>query len=198
MNKNISIDLSPAAAQADGAVSWAGIAGTMVAGSALVAVCAHIALPLGFTPVPLTMGPLAVLLLGLVLGPRLAAATLAAYLAEGAAGLPVFAPGPVLAGGLAHLLGPTGGYLMAYPAAAWLTAMLRRRSGRGFGGAALSAAAGNLAILVCGALWLGLFTHGSAGQLAAMGVLPFLPGDALKVVAAAAMAAGYERLRFRG
>ena len=175
-------------------------AGVMAAGSTLVAVCSHIALPLGFTPVPLTLQPFAVLLLGLLLTPRLAAATLGAYLLEGVAGLPVFAPGLAFGAGVAHLLGPTGGYLMAYPAAAALIAYLWRRSGRGFTGALASAAAGNAVILLGGFLWLAVWTHagGSYSSLKtafAMAVLPFLPGDALKVVAAAAIAKGFERVR---
>src|SRR5271154_1383242 len=88
-------------------------AGLVLAGSALVAICAHIALPLWFTPVPVTLQPFAVLLLGLLLGPRMAAGTMFAYLAEGAIGLPVFAPnGP---GGTLQLFGLTGGYLLSYP-----------------------------------------------------------------------------------
>jgi biotin transport system substrate-specific component len=174
---------------------WMRTAGIVLAGSALVAVCAHIALPLYFTPVPLSLAPFAVLVLGLLLTPRLAAATLGAYLAEGAAGLPVFTPSPLTPGGLAHLLGPTGGYLLAYPFAAALISFLWRRSGRGFGLALVSAGAGNLAILVCGALWLAALTHLSASTAVSVAVLPFLPGDALKVVAAAALAAGFQRLR---
>ena len=178
------------------AVAWLRAPGIVVGGSALMAVCAHLALPLYFTPVPLTLAPFAVLLLGLLFTPRLAAATLGAYLLEGAIGLPVFAPNS-LSGGLAHLLGPTGGYLMAYPLAAALISFLWRRSGRGFTAAALSAAAGNLAILVSGALWLGILTHVSLQTVATLAVLPFLPGDALKVAAAAALAVGFQRLRRR-
>ena len=175
-------------------------AGVIVGGSALVAVCSHIALPLWFTPVPLTLQPFAVLLLGLLLAPRLAAATLGAYLLEGAMGLPVFAPGLAFGAGMAHLLGPTGGYLMSYPGAAALIAYLWRRSRRGFSAAMLSAAAGNVAILLCGFAWLAVWTHGagSYGSLKTaftLAVLPFLPGDALKVVAAAAIAKGFERAR---
>ena len=175
-------------------------AGVILGGSALVALCSHITVPLGFTPVPLTLQPFAVLLLGLLLTPRLAAATLGAYLLEGAAGLPVFAPGLVFGAGLAHLLGPTGGYLMAYPAAAALVAYLWRLSRRGFSAALMSAVAGDAAILLCGFLWLTVWTHG-AGSLSsvktafALAVLPFLPGDALKVVAVAAIARGLERAR---
>ena len=169
--------------------------GTILAGSALVAICSHIALPLWFTPVPLTLQPFAVLLLGLLLGPRLAATTMAAYLLEGAAGLPVFAPGLAFGAGTAHLLGPTGGYLMSYPAAAALVASLRRRLAPSFSGALLSAAAGNVVILLCGMAWLAAWTHGSVKTAFLMAVVPFLPGDALKVVAAAAIAKGMGRLR---
>lgn len=189
MNKELSAQLAPTAA----APAWLRASGIVLGGSALVAACAHVSLPLFFTPVPLSMAPFAVLLLGLALSPRLAAATLGAYLAEGALGLPVFAP--VMAGGLAHLLGPTGGYLLAYPFAAALVSALWRRSGRGYTSALLSAAAGNLAILACGALWLAVRTHASALSAVTFGVLPFLPGDALKIAAAAALATGFQRLR---
>lgn len=174
--------------------------GIVLAGSALVAICSHISVPLGFTPVPLTLQPFAVLLLGLLLAPRLAAATLGAYLLEGAAGLPVFAPGLVFGAGLAHLLGPTGGYLMAYPAAAALVGFLWRRSRRGYSAALMSAATGDAVILLCGFVWLMVWTHGvgpsaSVKTAFALAVLPFLPGDALKVVVAAAIAKGLYRAR---
>jgi biotin transport system substrate-specific component len=185
---------------ANSAVSnWLRTAGVVLAGSALVAVCSHIAIPLWFTPVPLTLQPFAVLLLGLLLAPRLAATALGAYLLEGATGLPVFAPGlgPGIGfgAGMAHLLGPTGGYLMSYPAAAALIAYLWRRSGRGFSAALGSAAAGNSVILLCGFAWLAMWTHSSVKTAVALAVLPFLPGDALKVVAAAAIARGLNRAR---
>jgi biotin transport system substrate-specific component len=175
-------------------------AGIVVAGSALIAACSHIALPLWFTPVPLTLQPFAVVLLGLLLSPRMAAATMGGYLLEGAIGLPVFAPGLVFGTGMAHLLGPTGGYLMSYPAAATLIAYLFRHSKRGFSAALWSAGLGNAAILLCGFAWLTIWTHGtgSISSLKAafvMAVLPFLPGDALKVVAAAAIAKGFQRAR---
>lgn len=172
-------------------------AGLILAGSSLVAVCSHIALPLWFTPVPLTLQPFAVLLLGLLLGPQLAAATLFAYLLEGAVGLPVFAPGLGFGAGLAHLLGPTGGYLLSYPAAAALVAFLRRKLPHGFSGALMSAAAGDVVILLCGMAWLAALTHSSVPSAFALAVLPFLPGDALKVVGAAGIAKGLDRVRRR-
>lgn len=181
---------------APAASGWLRTASIVLGGSALAAVCAHVALPLFFTPVPLTLQPFAVLLLGLLLAPRLAGMTLAAYLAEGALGLPVFAPSPA-SGGLLHLFGPTGGYLLAYPLAAMLISYLWRRSPRSFTTAALSAAAGDLAILAFGALWLSALTHLSALPALLMAVLPFLPGEALKIAAAAGLAAGWMRLRRR-
>ena len=188
MSKTLSVQLAPAATPA-----WLRSTGIVLAASALVAICAHIALPLYFTPVPLSMAPFAVLLLGLLLSPRMAAATLGAYLIEGALGLPVFAPSPLY--GAAHLLGPTGGYLLAYPAAAALISFLWRRSSRSFTAALASAAAGNLVILVCGALWLAALTHASVQALFTLAVLPFLAGDALKIAAAAGLAVGFQRLR---
>ncbi len=167
------------------------IAGAVVLGTAFLAACAHIAIPLWFTPVPLTLQPFGVLLLGLLLGPRLAAGTMAAYLAEGALGLPVFAP--TTAFGLAHLLGPTGGYLLAYPAAALVIALVSQRSRRSFALLMAAAALGDLVVLAGGALWLGASSHISLPAAFALAVVPFLPGDALKVAAAAAAASGLRR-----
>ena len=195
MSKELSVSLTSASESAARPATGLRAAGIVLAGSVFVAVCAHIALPLYFTPVPLTLQPFAVLVLGLVLSPGLAAATLATYLAEGAAGLPVFAPGLVFSGGMAHLLGPTGGYLLAYPVAVALISFLWRRTNRSFAAAALSAAAGNLVILACGALWLATLTHASAQSVLTFAVVPFLPGDALKIVAAAALATGFQRFR---
>ena len=93
------------------------------------------------------------------------------------------------------LLGPTGGYLVAYPFAATLISFLWRRRKRSFQAALISAAAGNLVILLCGALWLAALTHSSAQVVLTSGVLPFLPGDVLKVASAAGLAIGFERLR---
>lgn len=192
MSKAVSIRILTEAAIPE----WLRSLGVVLAGSALAAVCAHVAIPLYFTPVPLSLAPFAVLLLGLLVSPRLAAATFGAYLLEGALGLPVFAPAPILAGP-AHLFGPTGGYLLAYPLAAALISFLWRRTGRGFGPAFLCAAAGDLLILVCGAIWLAMLTHAFVRPAFALAILPFLPGDALKVAAAAAFAVGILRVRRR-
>jgi len=171
----------------------------VVLGSVLVAVCAHVSIPLLFTPVPVTLQTFAVLLLGLTLSPAAAFGTLALYLFEGAAGLPVFSPhGP---GGVVQLFGPTGGYLLSYPFAAALTSVIARRFGRsGFASYVISAALGSVAILALGAGWFAVVTHQSVGTALTMTVWPFLPGDALKVCASAGVALGFIRLRnrFRG
>jgi biotin transport system substrate-specific component len=194
MSKELSVSLSPAAAAPARVSRLLRAAGIILGGSALAAVCAHVSIPLFFTPVPLSLQPFAVLLLGLLLTPRMAAATFAAYLLEGAAGLPVFAPSPAIAG-LAHLFGPTGGYLLAFPLAAALISFLWSRTDRGFAAAILCAATGDLAILTCGAVWLAAIMPLSALPAATLAVLPFLPGDALKIAAAAGMAVGFYRLR---
>jgi len=195
VNKNLLAQSTPLAVSASRQSVWLRPTAIVLSGSALVAVCAHLSIPLYFTPVPLSLGSFAVLLLALLLPPRLAAATLGAYLAEGALGLPVFAPSPVLFSGLARLAGPTGGYLLCYPLAAALISILWRQSRPRFAAAAFSAAVGSLAILASGALWLQLLTHASAASVLTLGVFPFLPGDALKIFAAAALVAGFQRLR---
>lgn len=167
---------------------------SVVAGSALVALSAQIAVPLFFTPVPFTLQPLAVLLLGLLLDPAVACATLVAYLAEGAAGLPVFAGA---SGGIAVLLGPSGGYLLAYPFAVALVSKVYRRLPASFTTAALSAAAGAIVYFAGGASWLAAVLHQPAGVALKFAVWPFLAGDALKVVIAAGIATSLSRLRAR-
>src|SRR2546428_8087018 len=93
--------------------------GAVVIGAVLVALAAQVAVPLPGTPVPMTLQPMAVLLVGGLLGARLGALSMILYLAMGAAGLPVFAPSPLLFPGIARLFGQTGGYLLAYPIAAY-------------------------------------------------------------------------------
>lgn len=169
-------------------------AAIVLLGSLLVAISAHVAVPLWFTPVPVTLQTFAVLLLGLLLSPGAAAATLGLYLAEGMCGLPVFSPtGPAT---FLHLFGPTGGYLLAYPAAAALTAWLRRRLPGGRFVAFLSAAAiGSALILLSGAAWLGILTRQNPAAIFTLAVAPFLAGDILKLVAAAGIATGWSRFR---
>ena len=167
----------------------------VLAGSALLAASAHVSIPFFFTPVPFTLQPMAVLLLGLMLEPSLAFATLVAYLVEGAAGLPVFTPqGPL---GILHLMGPDGGFLLAYPFAAFLVSKLRRTLPRTFTFAALSAAAGSVVYFIGGACGMMIFAHQSMSVAFDLAVWPFVAGDALKVVLAAAIVTGYARFRSR-
>jgi biotin transport system substrate-specific component len=161
-------------------------AGIAVASTALVALCAHISIPLGFTPVPITLQPFAVLLLGLLLAPEVSFAALTLYLLEGAAGLPVFSPHGL--GGIAQLFGPTGGYLLAAPFAAAIAGLVYRDGKRRFLFALAGAAIGDLILLAIGTLWLGVLAHTSFSALLRESVVPFLASDAAKVVAAAACA----------
>ncbi len=164
-------------------IAWKTVFAVVLA-TALVAICAHIAIPLGFTPVPVTMQTFAVLLLALLFGPGPAFACLTLYLMEGAVGLPVFSPhGP---GGMAQLLGPTGGYLLSYPFAAALASVLYRRGRRSFLAAVVSTGFASIVILTAGATWLGLLTHLTFSVVLTQSVAPFLAGDAVKVLAAAA------------
>ena len=162
-----------------------GLAATLV-----VAAAAHVSIPLWFTPVPLTLQPLAVLCVGLALGPVTGCLAMLAYLAEGALGLPVFSPGPTSPGGLAQLLGPTGGFLMAYPVVAMvaggLTRWLAPRVSR-FAAAAAACTAAVCFLFACGALWLMSLAHLSAHQTMVAAVLPFLPGEAIKIAIAAGL-----------
>src|ERR1700722_1955109 len=112
-------------------------AAIVISASLFVAVCARVTVPLPFTPVPLTLQNFGVLAVGLLLGSRRGFAALALYLAEGSFGLPVFSPS-VLAGGIAHLLGPTGGFLMAYPLVAYVAGWIYERTSRSFAWAALA------------------------------------------------------------
>jgi biotin transport system substrate-specific component len=164
-------------------IAWKTIIAAVMA-TALVAICAHIAVPLGFTPIPVTMQTFAVLLLGLLFSPGAAFACLALYLVEGALGLPVFSPhGP---GGIAQLLGPSGGYLLSYPLAAGLASLIYRRGQRRFVAALAAAGLASILILAAGATWLGLLGHMRFSVVFTQSVAPFLPGDAVKVLAATA------------
>lgn len=154
-----------------------------------IAAASQIAIPLPGTPVPLTLQPMLVVLAGLWLGPRAGAAAMLLFLSAGAAGLPVFSPfGPP---GLARLAGPTGGYLLAYPAAAFVAGTLARRA-TGFGGRLLAAGLGFLTLFAGGVLQLGVIT-GSFERAVATGFLPFVLPDAVKAVVAALLAPARRR-----
>jgi len=156
-------------------------AALVVFGSLLLAVSAQFKIPL--YPVPVTGQTLVVLLIGMTYGPRLGGVTLAAYLFEGALGLPVFAGG---AAGVAVLMGPTAGYLFGFLLAAIAMGYLAERGmGRTVFSTIAAMVIGNCVIYLCGALWLANFI--GFGQAIVMGVLPFLFGDALKLVVAAGL-----------
>jgi len=153
----------------------------VLAGSALIAASAWIAVPLPFSPVPVTAQTFAVLLVGSVLGARRGAAAAIAYLGEGALGLPVFAGG---SGGMHALAGPTGGYLAGFVAGAWLCGLLAERGwDRRVLTTVVSMVLGNVAILAPGLLWLSRFV--GTERVLALGLYPFLPGDVVKIASAA-------------
>src|SRR5215470_7520984 len=127
---------------------WAKQGAIVIGASLFVALCARVTVPLRFTPVPLTLQNAGVLLVGLVLGSRRGFAALALYLAEGAAGLPVFNPHGL--GGIAQILGPTGGYLMAYPLVAGLAGFAFERGRRTFARAAFSGLLAEVLLFFCG------------------------------------------------
>ena len=164
-----------------------------VAASALVALCAHASVRIPFTPVPFTLGDFAVVLVGLTLAPTTAFAAMMLYLLEGALGLPVFSPGGL--GGVAQLLGPTGGFLFAYPLAASAVGWMRRKLPAGFGTNLLAALAGSALLMAAGVLWLGSLLHLAPGVALRLGLLPFLPGQTVKVLAAAGIFGSLRRWR---
>ena len=163
---------------------------SVVLGAAFVALAAQISVPLSGTPVPMTLQPLAVLLVGGLLGARLGAASMVLYLALGIAGLPVFTPTvPLL--GIARLLGPTGGYLLAYPVAAFAVGALVTPGHRPgvttpyWVRTALGVLAGLVLIHVGGLAQLVILT-GSVEGAARLGTWPFLLGDLAKLAVAVA------------
>jgi biotin transport system substrate-specific component len=153
----------------------------ILAGALVVALSAQVAIPLPITPVPVTLQVLAVLVVGGMLGPKAGAASMVLYLALGVAGLPVFAPGG--APGFARLLGPTGGYLLAYPLAAALVGQLSI-SGRSGSRLLLGLLLATAAIHLGGIAQLAVLSGDLAWAIRA-GSLPFLPFDLVKLVAAA-------------
>jgi len=170
-------------------------AALVVSASIFVALCAKISIPLLATPVPLTVQNFAVVLVGLLLGPRRGAAAMSLYLAEGAMGLPVF--NPIGVGGIAQIIGPTGGYLMAYPAVAFLAGWIFSRRSQTFAAAVQAGVIAELLLFTSGVSWLMLLTGTSLFKAAAFGLYPFVPAEVLKVTAAAAIAATWDRSRVK-
>ena len=164
-------------------------AASVVLLAALTAAAAQISIPLPFTPVPLTLQPMVVLLGGAALGSRLGMSAQALYLAAGIAGLPVFAASPVLPQGALRLLGPTGGYLMSYPIAAFVAGWLAERGfDRRYLTSVVAMACGLAVVFASGVTWLALFARpaslGFSGA-ARTGLYPFLAADIVKLFVAA-------------
>jgi biotin transport system substrate-specific component len=158
----------------------------IVGASLFVALCARITIPLPFTPVPLTVQNFGVLLVGLTLGSRRGFAALALYLAEGAAGMPVFNPTGL--GGVAQLMGATGGFLLAYPFVAWLAGYVMERGRKNFARAAVGGLLGEIVLFIGGLSWLSILTH-SVAQAFRWGFYWFLFAEIIKVMMAAGIAA---------
>lgn len=162
----------------------------ILAGSLAIAAAARVSIPLPFSPVPITLQTAAVVLVGATLGPTAGAAAVLAYLAEGAAGLPIFSNGQ---GGPAVLLGPTGGYLVGFVLSAFLAGWLVERGwGRGAMRPLVAFLVAGLATYLLGVPRLAAFV--GAEQAIPLGLLPFLPGDLVKMAAAAAVWAAGSRV----
>ncbi len=164
----------------------------VVSATLLMALSAKVALPLTFSPVPLTFQPFALLLIAFFLGSRRSLAAMALYLLEGAAGLPVFTPaGP---GGVAQLLGPTGGYLFSYPAVAFIAAEIYHEH-KTFARAITAGLISETVMFLFGASWFALLTGVSLLQAAKLTIFPYVPGDVLKLAAAAGITVAWQRFR---
>jgi len=161
----------------------------IIGASFFVAFCARIAIPIPGTPVPLTVQNLGVLLVGLALGSRRGFAALALYLLEGVSGLPVFSP--FGKGGILQLVGPTGGYLIAYPFVAGLAGYILERGKATFGRAAWAAIAGELLLFACGLSWLYVLTHSLARALS-FGFYWFIFAEVIKVMLAAGVVRSWQ------
>jgi biotin transport system substrate-specific component len=177
--------------------SLAGKTLLVIGATAFVAACAHISLPLPFTPVPLTLQNFAVILVGMALGPIAGFSAMVLYLAEGALGLPVFTPsgGPA---GVAHLLGPNGGFLFSYPLAAatagWVVRAMQPLTTR-FRSALTAATVATLPIFLLGAGWFAYYGHHSVSATWLLAVAPFIPGEIIKITAAAGIFRSIQRWR---
>jgi len=147
--------------------------------AALIAAGAFMSIPIG--PVPIVLQNFFVLLTGLLLGPRWGTGAVGVYLLAGVCGLPIFAGG---LGGLGRIFGPTGGYLVGYLPATAAVGIISRSFGKRTAGDLAALIAGSLIVYACGVPWLKFVTGMAWGKALAAGMLPFLPGDALKVAAA--------------
>ncbi len=176
----------------------------IVAANILLLLCAHIVIPLRWTPVPITGQTFGVMLVAVLLGARRGAITLILYLLEGAAGLPVFQP--LGLPGLARFAGPTAGYLLSYPFAAFVTGWLVERGakigntrddGSRLAGLQLIGAllSGEMIIFACGCAWLALFLRMGWSAALSQGALPFIPGEIIKMALIVVAAGGLQLAR---
>jgi len=176
-------------------------AARIIAANILLVLCAHVAIPLPWTPVPITGQTFGVLLVAVLLGSGRGTVAVVFYLLEGMAGLPVFAP--YGAPGVARFFGPTAGYLLAYPPAVFLTGWLVERSaGIWFfplAGLRLACALffGEATIFLGGYFWLRVGVGLGWGPAFLAGVVPFLPGEILKMVLIVMVVRGVELARER-
>lgn len=181
MNTDVTTDTLIGTALAP--LDWPRSVGLVIVFSLFIAACAQFALPIG--DVPITGQTFAVLLTGALLGPRLGAAAVIAYLIEGAAGLPFFAAG---GSGLARLVGQNGGYLIAFPAGAFVTGAFAEHGwDRRYHTAVVAMAVGSAVILLTGWAWYSIITNTSAILSFKLAVLKFIPGDLVKIALAAAV-----------
>jgi biotin transport system substrate-specific component len=173
----------------DRILGWAEEGAIVLSASVFVALCARVTLPLPFTPVPLTLQNFGVILVGLLLGSKRGFAALALYLAEGAMGIPVFS---LPLGGIAQLLGPTGGYLMMYPLVAGLAGLVMERGAKTFARAAIAGTLAEIVLFAGGIGWLYLLTHSFSLALR-FGLYWFVFAEIIKVMSAAGIARGWQR-----
>jgi biotin transporter BioY len=173
-------------------LDWTRSVSLVVAFSLLTALAAQIVIPIG--PVPITGQTFAVLLTGALLGSRLGAMAMIVYLIEGASGLPFFHSG---LSGLGHLFGQTGGYLVAFPAAAFITGAFAENGwDKRFWTAAVAMAVGSVVILLAGMAWFAVLTQSSLVVAFKLSVAPYIIGDIIKILlAAAALPAGWALLK---
>lgn len=164
-------------------LDWTRSFGLVIVFSLFIAACAQFALPIG--EVPITGQTFAVLLTGALLGSRLGAAAVIAYLIEGAVGLPFFAGG---GSGIVRFIGPSGGYLVAFPAAAFITGAFAEHGwDKRYHTAVAAMAIGSAVILLSGWAWYSIITNSSPDLSFNLAVMRFLPGDVIKIALAAAV-----------
>jgi biotin transport system substrate-specific component len=169
---------------------WAKQAAVVVSASLFVALCARVTIPLPFTPVPLTLQNFGVLLVGLTLGARRGFVAMALYLIEGVSGMPVFNPtGP---GGIAQLVGPTGGFLMVYPLVAGVAGLILSTGKLTFARAAVSGLLAEIVLFASGIGWLIILTL-SVSQAVRFGFYWFIFAEIIKIMFAAAIAVRLRR-----